>query len=48
VEQISDLMPARLREVHVCFDRELNPRACSADAMREACRAASLIVPPIR
>jgi ribonuclease T2 len=38
----------RLREVHVCFDRELNPRACSAGAMREACRAASLIVPPIR
>lgn len=38
----------RLREVHVCFDRELNPRGCSADALREACRAASLIVPPIR
>jgi ribonuclease T2 len=38
----------RLREVRVCFDRELNPRACSADAMREACRAASLIIPPIR
>jgi ribonuclease T2 len=38
----------RLREVHVCFDRDLNPRACSADALREACRASSLIVPPIR
>ncbi len=38
----------RLREVHVCFDRELNPRACSADAVRESCRAASLIVPPVR
>jgi ribonuclease T2 len=38
----------RLREVHVCFDRELTPRACSADALREACRAASVIVPPIR
>jgi ribonuclease T2 len=38
----------RLREVHVCFDRELKPRACSADALREACRAASIIVPPIR
>jgi ribonuclease T2 len=38
----------RLREVHVCFNRELNPRACSADALREACRASSLIVPPIR
>jgi ribonuclease I len=36
------------REVRVCFDRELNPRACSADAVRESCRAASLIVPPIR
>src|SRR5450631_2672574 len=38
----------RLREVHVCFDRELNPRGCSADALREACRATSVIVPPIR
>jgi ribonuclease I len=38
----------RLREVHVCFDRELDPRACSADALREACRASSVIVPPIR
>lgn len=38
----------RLREIHVCFARDLNPRACSADALREACRAASVIVPPIR
>ena len=38
----------RLREVHVCFDRALQPRACSADALREACRSASVIVPPIR
>jgi ribonuclease T2 len=38
----------RLSEVHVCFDRDLNPRACSADALREACRAASVIVPPVR
>ncbi len=38
----------RLREVHICLDRELNPRACSADAVRGACRAATLIVPPIR
>ena len=38
----------RLREVHICLDRELNPRACSADAARGACRAAALIVPPIR
>lgn len=38
----------RLREVHVCFDRELKPRACSADALRQACRADSVIVPPIR
>jgi ribonuclease T2 len=38
----------RLREVHICFDPELNPRACSPDALREACRAASVIVPPIR
>ncbi len=38
----------RLREVHVCFDRDLNARACSADALREACRAPSVIVPPVR
>jgi ribonuclease T2 len=38
----------RLREVHVCLDRELKPRACSADAVREACRAPALLVPPIR
>ena len=38
----------RLREVHVCFERSLAPRACSADAQREACRAPSVIVPPIR
>ena len=39
---------ARLREVHVCLDRELGPRACSADAARGACRAPTLIVPPVR
>jgi ribonuclease T2 len=38
----------RLREVHICFDRDLIARACSADAARGACRAATLIVPPIR
>jgi ribonuclease T2 len=38
----------RLREIHICLDRELNARACSADAARGACRATSLIVPPIR
>jgi ribonuclease T2 len=38
----------RLREVHICLDRSLNPRSCSADAARGACRAATLIVPPIR
>jgi ribonuclease T2 len=38
----------RLREVHICLDRDLNPRACSADAARGACRAATLIVAPIR
>jgi len=38
----------RLREVHVCFDRSLAPRPCSADALHEACRAASVIVSPIR
>jgi ribonuclease T2 len=38
----------RLREVHICLDRELNPRACSADAARGTCRAPTVIVPPIR
>ena len=38
----------RLREVHICLERDLSPRACSADAARGACRAATLIVPPIR
>jgi ribonuclease T2 len=38
----------RLREVHICLDRDLKSRACSADALREACRAPTLLVPPIR
>jgi ribonuclease T2 len=38
----------RLREVRICLDRSLKPRACSAAAVRGACRAATLIVPPIR
>ena len=38
----------RLREVHVCLDRDLTPRACSADALRGACRAPQVIIPPIR
>jgi ribonuclease T2 len=38
----------RLREVHICLDRALKPRACSADAERGACRAPTVIVPPVR
>jgi ribonuclease T2 len=38
----------RLREVHVCLDRNLGPRACSSEALRGACRAPQLIIPPIR
>jgi ribonuclease T2 len=38
----------RLREVRLCLGRDLEPRACSADVMREACRAPGLIVPPVR
>jgi ribonuclease T2 len=38
----------RLREVHICLDRDLAPRACSADAIRGACRAPRVIIPPIR
>ena len=38
----------RLREVHICLDRDLMPRTCSADAMRGACRAPQVIIPPVR
>lgn len=38
----------RLKEVRVCLDRDLRSRACSADARRAACRAPTLIVPPVR
>ena len=38
----------RLREVHVCFDRDLQPRACAADALREACHAPTLLIAPVR
>ena len=38
----------RLREVHVCYDRQLNPRACSAEALHEGCRASSVVVAPVR
>ena len=38
----------RLREVHLCLDRELSPRACAPDVLRGACRAGQLIVPPVR
>lgn len=38
----------RLREVHICFDRNLSPRSCSADALRGACRAPQVIIPPVR
>jgi ribonuclease T2 len=39
---------ARLREVHVCLDRDLAPRNCSADALRGSCKAPEVIIPPIR
>jgi ribonuclease T2 len=38
----------RLREVHICLDRDLAPRACSAEVIRAACRAPQVIIPPIR
>jgi ribonuclease T2 len=38
----------RLREVHICLDRDLKPRSCSHDAMRGACTAEQLIIAPIR
>jgi ribonuclease T2 len=38
----------RLREVHVCLDRDLAPRDCSRDAVRGACRAPEIVIPPVR
>jgi ribonuclease T2 len=38
----------RLREMRICLDRNLKPRTCGATAVRGACRAATLLVPPIR
>jgi ribonuclease T2 len=38
----------RLREVRICLDRNLAARACSADAVRQACGAPQMIIPPIR
>jgi ribonuclease T2 len=38
----------RLREVHICLDRGLAARACSADALHGACRVPRVIIPPIR
>lgn len=37
----------RLREVKICLDADLTPRACSADVNRE-CRDKSVRMPPIR
>ncbi len=38
----------RLREVRICLGRDLTPRNCSADAVRGACDAPQIIIPPIR
>jgi ribonuclease T2 len=38
----------RLRELRICLDRSLNPRTCSEDALRGACTAGELLVPPVR
>jgi ribonuclease T2 len=38
----------RLREVHICLDRSLVLRTCSPDVAGRACRASTLIIPPIR
>ena len=38
----------RLQEVRVCLDKDLTARACSNDALRGACRASQLIIPPVR
>ena len=38
----------RLREVRLCLSRDLEPRHCSVDVQRSACRSATVLVPPIR
>jgi len=38
---------ANLSEVRVCFDRDLNPRACGSNERRQ-CRAGQLVLPPVR
>jgi ribonuclease T2 len=38
----------RLREVRLCLERDLAPRDCGAAALRGACRANLLLVPPLR
>lgn len=37
----------RLREVKVCFDKALTPRACGSDVNRE-CRSDAIRMPPVR
>ena len=37
----------RLREIKVCFDKTLTPRACGRDVNRE-CRSSSIRMPPVR
>jgi ribonuclease T2 len=37
----------RLREVRICFSRDLNFRGCSHDALR-SCRSEALVMPPVR
>ena len=38
---------ARLREIRVCFTRDLKPRACGENE-RRSCRARELVMPPTR
>lgn len=38
---------AILRELRVCYDKSLNPRACGINEQR-ACRAKTLTLPPVR
>lgn len=38
----------RLREVRICLTHDLAPRRCSDDVLHGACRADTLLVPPVR
>ena len=37
-----------IREVRICLERDLAPRACEADVADDLCRASEALLPPVR